>query len=161
MLTTGMIDRSADVWAAGLADHKCAHRGLRRTLHFGPKAKLILNKYVSADPDKLLFGMTRCAHCRAITRGCELAFAMPKQLRVIGKKLSAAEKAKRRKLAKAWRGEHCWSPHWLRHTAATHIREERGIECTQALLGHSAIDMTEHYSAKMDKLAAATAAACG
>ena len=50
-LTTSMIDRSGNVWAAKLADHKCQHKGKSRTLYFGPKAQLVLAKYLSADPD--------------------------------------------------------------------------------------------------------------
>ncbi len=161
MLSTAMIDRSGDVWSAKLADHKCQHKGKSRTLFFGPKVQLILKRYLSADPGKPLFAITRCAYCRAITRGCEIVFGMPEKLLKIPKKLSAKEKAERRRLASEWREQHCWTPHWLRHTAATRVREQLGIESTQALLGHSAIDMSEHYSTKMDSLAASTAAACG
>ena len=130
-LTTSTIDRSGEVWFAKLGNHKCQHKGKSRTLHFGPKAQLILSKYLLADPDKTLFKITRTAYCRSITRACDKA------------------------------GIDRWTPHWMRHTAATRVREQRGIESTQALLGHSAIDMTEHYSSKMDKLATSTAAACG
>ncbi len=160
-MTTAMLDRTGSVWKAALADHKCQHHGQSRTLHFGPKAQLILAKYLSADPAKQLFGMTRCAYCRAITRGCEVAFGMPDNLRKISKKLSAAEQAECRRHAAEWRAEHCWSPHWLRHTAATRIREQLGIENVQSLLGHSTAEMSRHYSAKMDSLATSTAAACG
>ena len=160
-LTTSMIDRSGAVWRSRLADHKCQHKGKARTLHFGPKAQLILAKYFSADPDKRLFSMTRCAYCRAVTRGCEVAFGMPDELRKPNKKLSEAEKQKFRRQAAKWRAEHCWSPHWMRHTAATRVREQLGIENVQSLLGHSDAEMSRHYSAKMDKLAAQTAAACG
>ena len=160
-LTTSMIDRSAAVWRSQLTDHKCQHKGKARTLLFGPKAQLILPKYLSADPDKRLFSMTRCAYCRAVTRGCEVAFGMPDELRNIDKKLSESEKQKLRRQAAEWRAEHCWSPHWMRHTFATRIREQHGIENVQSLLGHSDAEMSRHYSAKMDKLAAQTAAACG
>ncbi len=160
-LTTSMIDRTGEVWKSKLADHKCQHKGKSRTLHFGPRAQLILTKYLSADPDKRLFGMTRTAYCRAITRGCELAYGMPDKLRTIPKDVSTAERDERRRLAAEWRAEHCWSPHWLRHTAATRVREQLGIENVQSLLGHSTAEMSRHYSAKMDALATATAAACG
>lgn len=70
-LTTAMLDGTGSVWKAALVDHKCQHHGQSRTLHFGPKAQLILAKNLSADPDKPLFKMTHTAYCRAITRGCE------------------------------------------------------------------------------------------
>lgn len=160
-LTTSMIDRGGAVWRSQLTDHKCQHKGKSRTLYFGPKAQLIVAKYLSADPDKRLFSMTRCAYCRAITRACEVAFGMPDELRNIDKKLSEAETQKLRRQAAEWRADHCWSPHWLRHTAATRVREQLGIENVQSLLGHSDAEMSRHYSAKMDKLAAQTAAVCG
>lgn len=160
-LTTCMIDRSGEVWKSKLTDHKCQHKGKSRTLYFGPKAQLILAKYLLADPDKQLFKITRTAYCRAITRACELAYGMPDELRSISKDLSTAERDEFRRQAAKWRAEHCWSPHWLRHTAATRVREQLGIENVQSLLGHSDAEMSRHYSAKMDKLAASTAAACG
>ena len=108
-----------------------AHHGQARTLHFGPQGKLILTKYLSADPDARLFGIIRTAYCRAITRACEAA------------------------------GIERWTPHWLRHTFCTRVREEYGIEATQALAGHTTSEMTDHYSSRMNKLAAQTAAAVG
>ena len=130
-LTTSMIDRTKEVWFSKLADHKCTHHGQSRTLHFGPKAQLILAKYLLDDPRKPLFKITRKGYCRAITRVCD-----------------------KHEITR-------WSPHWLRHTAATRVREQLGIENVQSLLGHSTAEMSRHYSAKMDSLATATAAACG
>ena len=72
-LTTGAINRTGEVWTAELSDHKTAHHGQSRTLHFGPKVQLILRKYLSADPAEPLFPITRHAYCRAVTRGCEKA----------------------------------------------------------------------------------------
>ena len=115
-LTTGAINRTGDVWAAQLGDHKAVHHGKSRTLHFGPHAQLILMKYLSADPDERLFRMTGAAYRRAITRACE-------------------------KL-----GIDRWVPHQLRHTNADVVREEFGLEHTQAVLGHAKANMTEHYA---------------
>jgi integrase len=161
VLTTRMIDRTGEVWNAKIVDHKTVHHGHARTLHFGPKAQLILAKYLSARPDKPLFEIKRLSYGRAVIRGCERAFGMPMELRRIDKRRSDADKKKLRQQAAEWRAEHCWSPHWLRHTAATRIREQLGIENVQSLLGHSAVEMSRHYSANMNKLAASTAAACG
>ena len=130
-LTTGMIDRTGDVWKATLADHKTVHHGQRRMIPFGPQSQLILAKYLSADPDKRLFAITRTAYCRAITRACETA------------------------------NIERWTPHWLRHTFCSRTREQFGIEAAQAVAGHSTSEMTLHYSSKMDKLASQTAAAVG
>ena len=130
-LTTGMIDRSGETWKAVLADHKCAHHGQGRMIPFGPKAQLILAKYLQADQSKRLFNMTRTAYCRAITRACD-----------------EAEITR-------------WSPHWLRHTFATRTREQLGIEAIQSILGHTTTDMTRHYSSQMETLAMKTAQQVG
>lgn len=45
-----------------------------------------------------------------------------------------------------------WCPHALRHTAATRLREEFGIEAAQVLCGHSGIDMTLHYAKQNEKV---------
>ena len=130
-LTTDMIDRMGKVWKADLADHKTVHHGQSRILHFGPQAQLILARYLSADPTQPLFGITRTAYCRAVTRACERA---------------DIER---------------WSPHWLRHTFCTRIRVAHGIEAAQALAGHSTSEMTNHYSSRMETLAAQTAGKVG
>ena len=70
-LTSGMLNRTGDVWFAELSDHKTRHHGQSRTLHFGPQAQSILTRYLSADPNKKLFKMTGAAYRRAITRACE------------------------------------------------------------------------------------------
>ena len=130
-LTTGTINRTGDVWAAQLGDHKAVHHGKSRTLHFGPHAQLILTKYLSADPDERLFRMTGAAYRRAITRACE-------------------------KL-----GIDRWVPHQLRHTNADVVREEFGLEHTQAVLGHAKANMTEHYAKASSKKAAEVARKIG
>lgn len=52
-------------------------------------------------------------------------------------------------------------PYCLRHTKATELRDELGIEHAQAVAGHSSPMMTAKYTRRMDKLAIAAAAACG
>ena len=115
-LTTGAINRTAEVWTAELSDHKTLHHGKSRTLHFGPKVQLILRKHLSADPAEPLFKITRHAYCRAVTRACEKA------------------------------GIERWIPHQLRHTAADTVRQQFGLEHTQSVLGHSKASMSEHYA---------------
>ena len=130
-LTTGMIDRTGDVWKADISDHKTVHHDQSRTLHFGPHAQLILAKYLSADPAARLFGMSRNAFCRTITRACDKA------------------------------GIERWVPHQMRHTNACDVREQFGLEHTQAVLGHAHADMTQHYAKVSSKKAAEVARKIG
>jgi integrase len=123
MLTTGMIDRTGGVWVAALADHKTVGHGKTRRLYFGPKAQLVLAKYLKADPAAKLFKITRSHYGNRVTTACE-TLGIPR-----------------------------FSPHWLRHNVTTTVRDQFGIESAQALAGHSKPDMTARYSTKMDKLA--------
>ena len=52
-------------------------------------------------------------------------------------------------------------PYSLRHTKATELRDNIGIESAQAILGHAQPSMTARYSSKMDKLAIEAARVCG
>jgi site-specific recombinase XerC len=47
---------------------------------------------------------------------------------------------------KKWRSEHRWSPNRLRHSAATKIRRQFGLEAAQCVLGHSNAAVTEVYA---------------
>jgi integrase len=87
---------------------------------------------------------------QAIRRACEKAFGMPQNLRRASTKLSAEEK----KEASAWRAKHCWSPNQLRHSAATRIRKEFGLEAAQVVLGHGEMNTTEIYAEQDETLAA-------
>ena len=88
---------------------------------------------------------------RAITRACELAFSMPEELRHIP--ANVADAHERRVRAAEWRAAHCWAPNRLRHSAATEIRAEFGLEGVQAILGHSRRDTSERYAEKSIPLA--------
>ena len=71
------------------------------------------------------------AYRRAIHRACDRAFPAPEGLE--GDPL------------RQWKSKHRWSPNRLRHTAATRIREQFGLDGAQAILGHAHARVTEVY----------------
>jgi integrase len=87
---------------------------------------------------------------RAIFRACDLAFPPPLALvkrreetrTQWQERLSPNQKTE---LA-TWRSDHRWHPHQLRHSAATNIRNEFGIELARIILGHSTAFTTEIYA---------------
>lgn len=99
---------------------------------------------------------------RAVRRACEKAFPLPEPLakrddetqKEYDVRLSDEQKAE----LKAWRREHHWYPNQLRHTYATRVRKQFGLEAAQVLLGHSSADVTQIY-AERDMDRAATVAA--
>lgn len=104
---------------------------------------------------------------RAIARACDQAFPPPDDLARIrvpahGRKADTTRwetKAEwRRRLGparsqelKQWCKTHRWRPHQLRHTAATQIRREFGLEAAQIALGHSSALVTDAVYAERDQ----------
>lgn len=93
----------------------------------------------------------RNSYLRCITRACEKAFALPKELRepqtLEAKAADTTEAKKKRQAARrAWREENVWSPHQLRHTFATNVRREAGLDMARQLLGHRTAKISEEYA---------------
>lgn len=104
---------------------------------------------------------TTASYRRAIERACEVAFGMPKELQKPAKgkdgarqKETPAQKKSRLQRAAEWRREHVWNPHQLRHTRATVIRKQYGLEAAQVVLGHADCKVTEVYAERDFQLAA-------
>jgi integrase len=87
---------------------------------------------------------------RAIARACDAAFPLPDHLaRRKGESRSqwrARLTAEQQQELRAWRRQHRLHPHQLRHTAATKLRREYGLEAARIILGHRTTSMTELYA---------------
>ncbi len=109
---------------------------------------------------------TTASYLRAIYHACDQAYPPPthlQRLRVPGKKGDRWEKPdewrqrlgeKRWAELQQWRKEHRWHPHPLRHTAATFLRKQFGVEAARVVLGHRSAAVTEIY-AELDQMKAA------
>ena len=93
---------------------------------------------------------------------------MPKELRVIPQLLpdvspesQQAERSRLMKLASVWRAANCWSANQVRHTYATEVRKDFGLEAAQVALGHSHADVTQTYAERNLSLAVEVAKAVG
>ncbi len=98
---------------------------------------------------------TAASYRRAISRACERAFPFPEPNSdsILGLSGVADVRAKKELLAEAkrqWTKAHHWHPHQLRHTAATLIRREFGLEAARIVLGHSSALVTEAIYAERD-----------
>jgi integrase len=78
----------------------------------------------------------------AIARACDKAFPHPTLSKVRPMFLTEGERIE----LKEWQKSHRWHPHQLRHSAATIIRKQFGVEAAQAVLGHAEIGTTEIYA---------------
>jgi site-specific recombinase XerC len=61
----------------------------------------------------------------------------------------------------SWRKVHHWHPNQLRHSFATRVRKEHGLEAAQVLLKHSHVDVTQVYAERNERLAATVTAQIG
>ena len=111
----------------------------------------------------------RQSYLTAIERACDRAFPLPSELapkKKDGKKESRAEWRKRlteteRERVKEWQREHHWFPYQLRHSVATLVRKQQGLEAAQVLLGHARANVTETYAKRDEALAAKVVAELG
>lgn len=113
------IDRTGEVWLATLRDHKNAHRDKTRTIAVGPRAQAILQRY--------LFG----EWCFTTSRGTPYQEGSYRQ---------AIQRAAKRA------GVPSWFPLQLRHSRATDVRRQYGLEAAQVTLGHTRADVTQVYA---------------
>ena len=92
----------------------------------------------------------RVSYHVAISRACDKAFPPPEPLAQRVGETAAARKARLTPEqwgeVKAWQRDHRWHPNQLRHTFATKVRKEHGLEAAQVLLGHARADVTQVYA---------------
>jgi len=78
------------------------------------------------------------AYRRAIARACDRAFPPPAPLAKREGETAVEWKARltsaQKQELRRWRDQHRWHPHQLRHSAATKLRKEYGLEAAQVIL---------------------------
>jgi integrase len=95
---------------------------------------------------------TTQSYSRAIAYACSKAFPLPPELdRQHGETLKQWRvrlTAEEKKAILAWKRQHRFHPHQLRHSAATRLRKEFGLEAAQVILGHKTLTVTQVYAEK-------------
>ncbi len=105
------------------------------------------------------------AYGHAIARACDRAFPPPvpsrqrdgESVKAWWARLTITE----REAVKEWQAQHSWHPNQLRHTFASRVRRDHGLEAAQVLLGHARADVTQVYAERDEKLAISVAASVG
>lgn len=170
------LEKCSKVWVYTPQIHKTEHHGRERRICLGPRAQMVVKPFLRDVPTAYLFSprdakaeyyadlrasrrtpltpsqrrrrpmrypkkrpgerYTVGSYEHAIVRGCDNAFPPPEGL-------AEAE-------IRQWRKAHRWAPNRLRHSAATFLRKEFGIEAARVILGHSSAAITEIY-AELDR----------
>jgi integrase len=152
--------------------HKTAHHGHQRVVAIGPKAQGIIRPFLRLDTRAFLFSPKEAAAERNARRRQERKTPMtPSQAKRKAKlrperapgqhyttssyahaiahacdKADTAAHEKDKSIPPEQRVIPHWHPHQLRHTAATAIRREYGLDVARVVLGHRSPQITELYA---------------
>lgn len=166
-LRVGDIDRTdPEVWTYAPAIHKGTWKGKRRVIYFGERCREVLAPLLlkAGDPEAYVFSPERAEAERLAERSRQ---------RATPRYSSHMERNERKRVGASRRrapGPHyttgtyrqaveraCdaagvprFTPHRLRHLAATRARAELGVDVARALCGHSLAAVTEVYSREVD-----------
>jgi integrase len=171
------IETNGSVWLYRPSTHKTAHHGHERIIQLGPQAQAILKPFVSADPDAYVFSPSNAREERyALLRATRKTKVQPSQRnrRKRRPKWEPGERyhtksyhravcygLKLAKKAKVLPETVHWHPHRLRHSCATRIRREHGLDAARAVLGHRSLAITDAYAELDSALAAQIAGKVG
>lgn len=180
------VERSGEVWQYRPESHKTQHHGRERIIYVGPQAQDVLLPYLLRDAQAHCFSpaeseqrrreeqrarrrtrvqpsqqhrrkarpvrqprtaYNKDSYNRAITRGIVKANAQ---------RVKEAQQAGVEAVAVPH-----WSPNQLRHSKATEVRRQFGLEAAQVVLGHAKADVTQIYAERDSRLGAEVARRIG
>lgn len=175
------LDRTDDVWAYRPQSHKTEHHGRERVIIIGPQAQEVLRPYLLRSPDSYCFvpaeserKRREAVHAKRKTQLCcgnrpgsNHVRRRKRQLsdrydscsyaRAVKSACDRADDVARKADTSVPTGERIvprWSPNRLRHSMATKVRKEFGLEAVQVVLGHATANVTQIYAERDLTLAA-------
>jgi len=147
------IDRAGPIWLYKPASHKNSYRGQGRTVALGPKCQEIIPRHLKANVEAFLFSPRDAMDAfRREQRARRKTKVQPSQQNrskggaKLGYRYTVGSMARAVRRACEKHGLPHWHLHQLRHTAATMIRRQYGIDAARAVLGHTAPTITETYA---------------
>jgi integrase len=158
IMRTGDLDRSGTIWVYRPSEHKTEHHGKDRRIFLGPQAQAVVRPWLRANPSEYLFQPKEVRWAQDAERSKHRATPMTPSQRERhtrrwlrpGKKpgdhytKDSYRSAIRVACKKA--GVPSWHPNQLRHSAATRLRKEFGLDVARVILGHSSASTTEIYA---------------
>jgi integrase len=138
-------------WIYRPDSHKTEHHGIRRAIFLGPQAQEVLKPFLERAPGAYLFSPREAVEGFLLRHGRRVRHG--KGRRPGDRyKVTSYDKAVTKACKRA--GVPRWAPNQLRHTRATELRRDYGLDTARAVLGHASPAVTEVY-AELDATKAA------
>lgn len=163
IMRTCDIDRSGDVWVYTPSKHKTDYRGHDRQVYIGPVAQKELEPYLKRELTAFVFSPREAAEKRNIElRKNRKTRVQPSQRnrrkrspkRVPGERYTSQSYGRAIYAACLKHEIPAWHPHQLRHSMATKLRRDFGVESSKTVLGHASLPATLIYAERDQKMAA-------
>jgi integrase len=180
------IDRSGGVWIYEPHDHKTKYRDHRLLIPIGPEAQAVLQPFLNRPGNAYLFAPSEAQAWRREQRAARPSTrkspVYPSERKRVerDKQRRCRRKSKRmpgpryttatyyravrygiRAARKAGDDVADWHPNQLRHTRATEVRRDHGVEAAQVVLGHRNAHVTQVYAERDMALACQVAKRSG
>jgi integrase len=149
------VNTQGRIWEYRPESHKTEHHGKSRIIFIGPQAQAVLKPWLRTELAAYLFQPCEAMQeRRAKMREDRKSPVQPSQRnrRKVRPRKTPGERydttSYRRAIVYACdkAGIDPWHPHQLRHSAATRLRREFGLDVARAVLGHSTPVVTEVYA---------------
>jgi len=152
------LDTTGKLWCYRPPRHKNAWRGRDREVWIGPNGRRVIEPFLAnrRSVEQPLFSPCEAyaQRRRANAAGCRRE-GQPETKRrsdrTMGEQFDAGTYGKAIRRACEDIGVPVWTPNRLRHTAATRIRRECGLEAAALVLGHSSAVVTDAVYAQRDR----------
>jgi integrase len=174
LLRTGDLNTAGNVWTFMPMTHKGEHLERDRIVYFGPRCQTVLRPFLRTDLSAYVFSPAEAEADRTAERRKRRATPLWRSHVEHQRKKKAKTRKRpprdrydvgsyRRAIARACERADVprFSPHRIRHSYATDVRREHGLEAAQVLLGHASADVTQVYAEADHGLALKVAAECG
>jgi integrase len=181
------LDRTGEVWQYRPGCHKTEYRGRERIIFIGPKAQAVILPYLLREENAYCFSpveseakrhdemrarrktkvqpsqRNRGKHHRI--RAPRVQYTKDAYARALRRAIDKANRQITEQAAEAGITDSQllthWHPNQLRHTRATEVRRQYGLEAAQVILGHAKADVTQVYAERDNALAVTVARKIG
>lgn len=158
-MTTAQIDMSGELWIYRPPQHKSDRLGIVREICIGAKAQAVIKPFLRPKLDEFLFRPDEAEEHRDVERRRlrKTPLWPSHQRRLASKRKESPKRVPRDHYAvtsyarAVRRGSEKasvprWTPNQLRHTFASNVRKQYGIEAARIMLGHQHMDTSEIYA---------------